>query len=142
VASALFKDGLPGRSQNPCPSVHAITALLYLTVATCARFSNYEKFEHSTNSWKADVTYVICIHLPAFVVVWNTLKTFQARGLFLYPRLPGVSTYPMRLRVVCCSFKYMDIGSKILSLFPGKGNTKPISTDAEIIVKQQRCRIR
>ncbi|EOA98760.1 hypothetical protein Anapl_02943 [Anas platyrhynchos] len=45
VTSALFNNGLPGRSQNLCPSVYTITALRYLTVSTDARFNNYEKLE-------------------------------------------------------------------------------------------------
>lgn len=45
VTSALFLNGLPGRSQNLRPSVYTITALQYLTVSTEARLNNYKKLE-------------------------------------------------------------------------------------------------
>lgn len=81
-----------GRSQNLRPSVHAITALWYLPVSTHARFNNYEKFDHGTNSW--NVAYIACTHLPAFAVIWNTLKRFKRGGFSYFPDCLGYHLTP------------------------------------------------
>lgn len=49
------------------PSIHAITPLWYLAPLTLDLII-IKSLHHSTNSWKVDVVYIACTHLPAFMV--------------------------------------------------------------------------
>lgn len=131
MTSDLFNDGLPGRSQNLHPSVHLITALWYPTVSTHARSNDYEKFE-SQHKYLESRRWVHRLYPPPSIHDRSEYpQTFQARGLFLFPWLCGVSTYPVCLRVICCYFKYMDLGSKGFEFDSGQGEYKAYSNSCQ-----------